>query len=185
MTPAVDHPKATFPAWANLRAPATGHFTYAASRPLLEATISPTCIYATPHSAARANACRSSSFSIETSIPTIFSSTVLVRDATLTAVGTSTFVRCVASCFLPSFLTGHLNYYHARHGLPHSYRLNANLREGDAPSGRGYYFGICRFCSLAERKGHGRRSLYARERGHPRCRRRSCFHCSCAAARFG
>jgi hypothetical protein len=73
MTFAVDDPKATFAAWANLRAPATGNFTYAAPRPLLEAPISPSCIFATPHSAARASACRSSSFSIEMSIPTTLS----------------------------------------------------------------------------------------------------------------
>jgi hypothetical protein len=80
--------------------------------------------------------------------------------------------------FLPSFVTGNLNYYRARRGLPHSYRFDSDLREGDAPSGRGYYFGICRFCSLVEREDHRRRSLCAGERGHPRYRlppRRWCW----------
>jgi hypothetical protein len=78
MTLAVDHPKATFPAWANLRVPATEHFTYAAPRPPLEAPISSTRISATSHSADKTSACRNSSFSIEMSIPTTFSSAVLL-----------------------------------------------------------------------------------------------------------
>jgi hypothetical protein len=176
MTLAVDHPKATFPAWANLRAPATGHFTYA-SMPLLVALISPTYISVTSHSAARASACRSSSFSIEMSIPTILSSAVLVGVATLTAVGSSTFVRCIANCNAFSLPLSPDTFLIPIDLTPISVRGMLRLAVAIISAYDVFVFAKC--------VGHRRRSLYAGERGHSRCRRRSCFHCSCAAAQFG
>ena len=92
-TLAMDHPSATFPAWASFLAPTTGQCTQAEPRPFLVLPISPTCTFVPSHPAVKVSC--SSSLETEMSIPT--SSAILAGAATLTVAGSRICAKRVAS----------------------------------------------------------------------------------------